>query len=153
MVYQSRAWAHVKWEEDVASRAKAQQKHDQKLSREMKSDREEGSHPKPAKESNNKSMGIYQNRPLDGAEGMMGQQVKWRQKMKTSDSNRNPNRWCDVHSDHGKKTEHYVALRIEVNELLRKGHLREFISNKAKNLLNKDTANQPTKAVLASPPR
>ena len=71
MVYQSRAWAHVKWEEDVASRAKAQQKHDQKLSREMKSDREEGSHPKSAKESNNKSMGIYQNRPLDGAEGMV----------------------------------------------------------------------------------
>ena len=83
----------------------------------------------------------------------MGQQVKWRQKMKTSDSNRNPNLWCDVHSDHGKKTEHYVALRIEVNELLRKGHLKEFISNKAKNLLNKDTANQPTEAVLASPPR
>ncbi|KAF3513175.1 hypothetical protein F2Q69_00006616 [Brassica cretica] len=42
---------------------------------------------------------------------------------------------------------------MEVNELLMKGHLREFISDKAKSLLNKDTENQPTKAVPASPQR
>nr|VDD24388.1 unnamed protein product [Brassica oleracea] len=33
----------------------------------------------------------------------MGQQIK------TFDSNRNPNRWCDFHSDHGHKTEDCVA--------------------------------------------
>ncbi|KAF3570282.1 hypothetical protein F2Q69_00059472 [Brassica cretica] len=82
----------------------------------------------------------------------MEQQVKWPQKMKTSGSNKNPNRWCDFHSDHSHKTEDCVALRIDVNELLRKGHLKEFLSDKAKNLLNKYTANQPTEAVPASPP-
>ena len=80
----------------------------------------------------------------------MGQQVKWPQKIKTSDSNRNPNRWCDFHSDHGHKTEDCVALRIEVKELLKKGHLREFLFDKAKNLLSKNTTNQPTEVTPAS---
>ena len=107
----SRAWAHVKWEEDVAGWAKAQHKQDQKLPRQMKSDRDEGSHPKSARELSNKSRGRYQNRPLDRAEGMavktwpnishlsiskpelinvlrqMDQHVKWLQKMMTSDFN------------------------------------------------------------------
>ncbi|KAF3580893.1 hypothetical protein DY000_02030947 [Brassica cretica] len=107
----SRAWAQVKWEEDVASRAK--------------------------------------NRPIEKAEGMavstwldishlsisrpelinvlrqMGQQVKCPQKMKAPDSFRNPGFWCDFHRDHGHKTEDCVALKIEVNEFLKKGHLRD----------------------------
>ncbi|KAF2609202.1 hypothetical protein F2Q68_00043105 [Brassica cretica] len=87
----SRAWAQVKWEEGVASRAKAQPKQDQK----------------------------FQYRPLEKGEGMsvstwpdishlskstpelvkvlrhMGQQVKWPQKMKAPDSFLNPSLWCD----------------------------------------------------------
>ena len=55
----------------------------------------------------------------------MGQQVKWSEKMKAPDSFRNPNRWSEFHNDQGQKTEDCVALRIEVNELLKKGHLRE----------------------------
>ncbi|KAF3574692.1 hypothetical protein F2Q69_00059469 [Brassica cretica] len=55
----SRAWAQVKWEEEVASRAKAQQKQDQKLAKQPKSDRDEGSHLKPAREKGNKSRGRY----------------------------------------------------------------------------------------------
>ena len=54
----------------------------------------------------------------------MGKQVKWPQKMKAPDSFRNPGFWCDFHPDHGHKTEDCVALKIEVNELLKKGHLR-----------------------------
>ncbi|KAF2605891.1 hypothetical protein F2Q68_00043873 [Brassica cretica] len=65
---------------------------------------------------------------LDAMQSMMGQQVKWPQKMKAPDSFRNPGFWCDFHRDHGHKTEDCVALKIEVNELLRKGHLREFLS-------------------------
>ena len=37
----SRAWAQVKWEEDVASRAKAQKKQDQKAIRQDQNDRDE----------------------------------------------------------------------------------------------------------------
>ena len=54
---------------------------------------------------------------------LMGQQVKWPPKMKAPDSFLNPELFCDFHSDHGHKTEDFIALRIEVNELLQKGHL------------------------------
>ncbi|KAF3531421.1 hypothetical protein DY000_02039528 [Brassica cretica] len=112
----------------------------------------------------------YQNRPIEKAEGMavstwpdishlsvsrpklinvlrqMGQQVKWPQKMKAPDSFRNPGFWCDFHRDHGHKTEDCVALKIDVNELLRKGQLREFLSEKAKSHLSKETTGKPTEA-------
>ncbi|KAF3523393.1 hypothetical protein F2Q69_00046068 [Brassica cretica] len=83
----------------------------------------------------------------------MGQQVKWPQKMKAPDSFRNPGLWCDFHRDHVHKTEDCVALRIEVNELLQKGHLREFLSEKAKNHLNKEVPAKSAGAIPASQPR
>ena len=46
-----------------------------------------------------------------------------------------------------------VALKIEVNELLKKGHLREFLSEKAKSHLSKETTGKPTEAAPVSPPR
>ncbi|XP_048613348.1 uncharacterized protein LOC125587197 [Brassica napus] len=83
----------------------------------------------------------------------MGQQVKWPQKMKPPDSFRNPGPWCDFHRDNGHKTEDCVALKIEVNELLKKGHLREFLSETAKSHLGKETTGKPTEAAPVSPPR
>ena len=73
--------------------------------------------------------------------------------MKAPDSFRNPGLWCNFHRDHGHKTEDCAALRIEVNELLKNGYLREFLSEKAKSYLNKETSGKPTEAVPASPPR
>ncbi|KAF3580971.1 hypothetical protein DY000_02030831 [Brassica cretica] len=46
-----------------------------------------------------------------------------------------------------------VALKIEVNELLRKGYLREFLSEKAKSHLSKEATGKPTEAAPVSPPR
>ncbi|XP_056843221.1 uncharacterized protein LOC130495747 [Raphanus sativus] len=173
----SRAWAQVRWEEDVASRAKAYPKHDQKPSKPTRNDRDESFHPKSAKETNNPGRGRYQNRPLPRSKGMMvstwpdishlaitkpeligvlrkmGPQVKWPPKMKASEANRNPKRWCKFHSDHGHTTEDCIALKIEVAELLKKGHLREFLSDKAKNFLNKEGPGLPTKAAPALPPQ
>ncbi|KAF3560847.1 hypothetical protein DY000_02015830 [Brassica cretica] len=83
----------------------------------------------------------------------MGQQVKWPHKMKAHDSFWNPGFWCDFHQDHGHKTEDCIALKIEVNDLLRKGHLREFLSEKAKSHLSKETTGKPTEAAPVSPPR
>ncbi|KAF2548800.1 hypothetical protein F2Q70_00022340 [Brassica cretica] len=71
--------------------------------------------------------------------------------MKAPDSFRNPGLWCDFHRDQGHRTEDCVALRIEVNELLKKGHLREFLSVKAKSHLCKEVTGKPTEAVPASP--
>ncbi|XP_013632786.1 PREDICTED: uncharacterized protein LOC106338321 [Brassica oleracea var. oleracea] len=123
-------------------------------------------------------MGRYQQyRPLDRAEGMavstwpdishlsiskpalvnvlrqMDQHVKWPQKMTSPDSHGNPNWWCDFHNDHSHKTEDCIELRIEVNELLKKRHPMEFLSDKAKNLLNKDATKQSAKSVPASAPQ
>uniref|UniRef100_A0A0D3BVE8 Retrotransposon gag domain-containing protein n=1 Tax=Brassica oleracea var. oleracea TaxID=109376 RepID=A0A0D3BVE8_BRAOL len=94
----------------------------------------------------------------------IGQQVKWPQKIKAPDSFRNHGFWspvsfqnlgfwCDCHRDHGHKTEDCIALKIELNELVRKGHLREFLSEKAKSHLSKETTGKPTEAAPVSPPR
>ncbi|KAF3515417.1 hypothetical protein F2Q69_00006889 [Brassica cretica] len=83
----------------------------------------------------------------------MGQQVKWPQKMKAPDSFRNPGFWCDFHRDHGHITEDRVTLKIEVNDLPKKGHLREFLSEEAKSHLSKETMGKPTEAARVSPPR
>ncbi|KAF2561547.1 hypothetical protein F2Q70_00017780 [Brassica cretica] len=73
--------------------------------------------------------------------------------MKALDSFRNPELCCDFHRDHGHKTEDCIALRIEVNKLLQKGHLREFLSEKAKAHLSKETAEKTKGAAPTSPLR
>ncbi|KAF2587922.1 hypothetical protein F2Q70_00038605 [Brassica cretica] len=159
----SRAWAHVKWEEDVASRAKAQQKQDPEAIRPDRTERDKKPSPRSARDSGNRNRGRYQNQPIEKAEGIavstwpdishlsvsrpepinvlrqMGQQVKWPQKMKAPDSFWNTGFRYDFHRDHGHKTEDCAALKIKVNELLRKGHLRVFLSEKAKSYLSKET--------------
>ncbi|XP_056856078.1 uncharacterized protein LOC130505482 [Raphanus sativus] len=173
----SRAWAQVRWEEDVASRAKTYPKYDYKSSNPTRNDRDEPTHPKSARETSNPSRGRYQHRPLPRSERMMvstwpdishlaiskpeligvqrqmGPQVKWPPKMKVSETNQNPKRWCEFHSDHGHTTEDCIALKMEVAELLKKGYLREFLSEKAKNLLNKEGPGLPTEATPALPPQ
>ncbi|XP_048613390.1 uncharacterized protein LOC106378400 [Brassica napus] len=135
----SRAWAQVKWEEDVASRTKAQPKQDQKSARSDQGNRDERSSQRATKDSGNRNQGRFQYRPLEKEEGMsvstwpdishlsistpelvnvlrhMCQQVKWPQKMK--------------------------------------GHLREFLSEKAKNHLNKEVPAKSAGVIPASPPR
>ncbi|XP_048613372.1 uncharacterized protein LOC125587210 [Brassica napus] len=142
----SRAWAQVKWEEDVASRAKVQQKQDPKTIRPDQTEQDEKPSQRPTRDSGNRNRGRYQNRPIEKVEGMavstwpdishllvstpelinvlrqMGQQVKWPQKMKASDSFRNPGFW-------------------------------EFLSEKAKSHLSKETAGKPTEAAPVSPPQ
>ncbi|XP_048604963.1 uncharacterized protein LOC125582348 [Brassica napus] len=173
----SRAWAQVKWEEDVASRTKAQPKQDKRSARSDRGDREERSSQKRSKDSGSRNRGRFQYWPLEKEEGMsvstwpdishhsistpelvntlrqMGQQVKWPPKMKAPDSFRNPGLWCDFHREHGYKTEDCVALKIEVNELLQKGHLREFLSQKAKAHLSKEASGKSKGDAPSSPPR
>ncbi|XP_013727567.1 uncharacterized protein LOC106431304 [Brassica napus] len=174
----SRAWTEVKWEEDVASRAKAQPKQDQRSARSDREDPDEGP-PKrdPITLVVETRAGSSISLMREKEEGMsvstwpdishlsistpelvstrrqMGQQVKWPPKMKAPDSFWSPELWCDFHRDHGHKTEDCIALRIEVNELLHKGHLQEFLSEKAKAHLSKETGGKFKGAAPASPPR
>ncbi|XP_013704147.1 uncharacterized protein LOC106407833 [Brassica napus] len=57
----SRAWAQVKWEEDVASCAKAQQKQDPKTIGPDRTDRDKKPSQRPARDSRNRNRGRYQN--------------------------------------------------------------------------------------------
>ena len=81
----------------------------------------------------------------------IGQQVKWPQKMKTPDLFPEPWLLVRLPPHHGHKTEDYVALKIEVNKLLRQGNLREFLSEKAKSHLSNETTGKPTEAAPVSP--
>ncbi|KAF3561109.1 hypothetical protein DY000_02014330 [Brassica cretica] len=127
----SRTGAQVKWEEDVASRAKAQLKQEPKAVR-------------PDRTSETKS--LLQDQPgipgiksgedtkTDRSRRQKGGQcprVKLPQKMKAPDSFWNPGLWCVARSQ--------------------KGHLREFLSEKAKSHLSKETTGKPTEAAPQRP--
>ncbi|KAF3539667.1 hypothetical protein F2Q69_00022704 [Brassica cretica] len=60
----------VKWEEDVATRAKAQCKQDPKTIRPHRPERDEKPSHRPARDSGNRNHVRYQNRPIEKAEGM-----------------------------------------------------------------------------------
>ncbi|KAF3558251.1 hypothetical protein F2Q69_00013882 [Brassica cretica] len=137
--------AQVKWEEDIASRAKAQQKPDPKTIRPDRTELDEKPFQRPAMDSGNQNRGRYHNRPIEKAEGMA------------------VSTWPDISHLSVSRPELINVLRqmgqqdcviqkIEVNELLKKGHLREFLSEKAKSHLSKETTGKPTEAAPVSPP-
>ncbi|XP_013708892.1 uncharacterized protein LOC106412534 [Brassica napus] len=134
----SRAWAQVKWEEDVDSRSKAQQKQDPKTIRPDRTERDEKPSQRPARDSGNQKRGRYQNRPIEKTEGMA------------------VSTWPDISHLSVSRVELINVLKQmgqQVNELLKKGHLREFLSEKAKGHLSKETTGKPTEAAPVSPPR
>ncbi|XP_070020586.1 uncharacterized protein [Nicotiana sylvestris] len=59
--------------------------------------------------------------------------TRWPRPIKTDPSQRNPNLMCKYHGTHGHRTEDCRKLREEVARLFNEGHLREFLSDRAKN--------------------
>ncbi|KAF2533538.1 hypothetical protein F2Q70_00029876 [Brassica cretica] len=66
----SRAWAQVKWEEDVASHAKAQPKQEQRSARSDRGDRDEISSQRGSKDFGSRNRGRFQYRPQEKEEGI-----------------------------------------------------------------------------------
>ncbi|KAK0591839.1 hypothetical protein LWI29_009079 [Acer saccharum] len=62
----------------------------------------------------------------------MGKSVKWPRKMNALPEHRDSKIRCEFHGDHGHRTEDCIALKFEVAELLKRGHLREFLTDKGK---------------------
>ncbi|KAK0570777.1 hypothetical protein LWI29_006363 [Acer saccharum] len=62
----------------------------------------------------------------------MGKSIKWPWKMNALPEHRDPKLRCEFHGDHGHRTEDCIALKFEVAELLKQGHLREFLTDKGK---------------------
>ncbi|XP_070023044.1 uncharacterized protein [Nicotiana sylvestris] len=59
--------------------------------------------------------------------------TKWPRPIQTDPSQRNPNLMCKYHGTHGHRTEDCRNLREEVAWLFNEGHLRKFLSDRAKN--------------------
>ncbi|XP_070041050.1 uncharacterized protein [Nicotiana tomentosiformis] len=67
--------------------------------------------------------------------------------MRSDPSQRDPNLWCEYHGKNGHQIGDCRYLREEVETLLKNGHLRELLSDRAKNNYghNRDNA-EPSKA-------
>nr|XP_016484425.1 PREDICTED: uncharacterized protein LOC107804970 [Nicotiana tabacum] len=69
-------------------------------------------------------------------------ETKWPKPIQTDHSQRNPNLMCKYHGTHGHRTEDCRQLREEVARLFNEGHIREFLSDRAKNHFRERNANR-----------
>ena len=60
----------------------------------------------------------------------MGNTVRWPGKMVVPSDKRDASKWCDFHGYHGHRTEDCIALKLEVVELLKRGHLKDLLTDK-----------------------
>ncbi|XP_016456420.1 uncharacterized protein LOC107780403 [Nicotiana tabacum] len=68
-------------------------------------------------------------------------------------SQRDTNLWCEYHETHGHRTGDCRHLREVVATLLKNGHLREFLSDWAKNNYSRNRDNAEPSKIGADPPR
>ncbi|XP_016489158.2 uncharacterized protein LOC107809076 [Nicotiana tabacum] len=67
-------------------------------------------------------------------------------------SQRDPNLWCEFHGTHGHRSKDCQHLREEVAVLLKNGHLREFLSDRAKiNYGKNQDTGETAKLAVGSP--
>ena len=76
----------------------------------------------------------------------MGNAVRWPRKSSDLDPMRDNTQWCEYHADHGHTTANSIALRLEVAELIKRGHLQDLLIDKEKNTIaNRDNrADEPS---------
>ncbi|XP_038699466.1 uncharacterized protein LOC119996767 [Tripterygium wilfordii] len=79
----------------------------------------------------------------------MGSEVKWPPK-KEAEGWKDPKKWCDFHQDIGHTTPDCRGLRYEVDYLLKRGHLRELLSERGRAIWEKRKVDDPE--ALPPPP-
>ncbi|XP_070056468.1 uncharacterized protein [Nicotiana tomentosiformis] len=79
-------------------------------------------------------------------------EVRFPRPMKFDPSQRDPNLWCEYHGTNGHQTRDCRHLREEVATLLKNGHLREFLSNRAKNNYGRNRGDAETSKAGEEPP-
>ncbi|KAH6757750.1 hypothetical protein C2S51_038658 [Perilla frutescens var. frutescens] len=71
----------------------------------------------------------------------LGSTVKWLPKMRSPDHERDRIKYCEFHKDHGHRTDDCIALHREVIDLLKRGHLKDLLTDKGKQTFNKNDEN------------
>ncbi|GAV83431.1 LOW QUALITY PROTEIN: hypothetical protein CFOL_v3_26878, partial [Cephalotus follicularis] len=57
--------------------------------------------------------------------------LQWPEKLRTPAENRNMEKYCRYHRDHGHDTEECRQLKNQIKDLIRKGHLRKYVDRDA----------------------
>ncbi|XP_070034776.1 uncharacterized protein [Nicotiana tomentosiformis] len=73
--------------------------------------------------------------------------------MRSDSSQRDPDLWCEYHRANGHRTWDCQHLREEVATLLKNGHLREFLSDRAKNNYGRNRDNAESSKAGEEAPR
>ncbi|XP_031262796.1 uncharacterized protein LOC116120964 [Pistacia vera] len=73
----------------------------------------------------------------------MGSAVKWPGKL-NPEARRDTTKWCEFHDDHSHNTTDCMALRLEVAALLKRGHLRDLLTDKGKNTISQKGSKEPS---------
>ncbi|XP_031283690.1 uncharacterized protein LOC116142413 [Pistacia vera] len=73
----------------------------------------------------------------------MGSTVKWPGKL-NPEVRKDTTKWCEFHDDHGHNTADCVALWLEVVALLKKGQLRDLLTDKGKNIVSQKSSKEPS---------
>ena len=79
----------------------------------------------------------------------MGNTIRCPRKSNNQDPKRDTTKYCEFHGAHSHSTLDCIALRFEVADLLKKGHLHDLLFDKGKNTLaQRDARNddQPTES-------
>ncbi|XP_056694810.1 uncharacterized protein [Spinacia oleracea] len=82
----------------------------------------------------------------------VGGTVRWPRKSDGPDSMKDMSKWCDFHRDNGHTTEECISLKKEVAYLLKRGHLKELLSDKGKETFTKENTTQPSPATSSDRP-
>ncbi|XP_031272267.1 uncharacterized protein LOC116130681 [Pistacia vera] len=73
----------------------------------------------------------------------MGSTIKWSGKL-NPEARRDKTKWCEFHGDYGHNTANYIALRLEVATLLKRGHLQDLLTDKGKNTISQKSSKEPS---------
>ncbi|XP_031280937.1 uncharacterized protein LOC116139397 [Pistacia vera] len=82
----------------------------------------------------------------------MGSTVKWPSKL-NPEARRDKTKWYEFHGDHGHNTADCIALQLEATALLKRGHLRDLLTDKGKNTISHKSSKEPSPPLREPTPK
>ncbi|KAL5852575.1 hypothetical protein ACOSQ3_007693 [Xanthoceras sorbifolium] len=142
-----KSWTQIKWEEDEVNYTPSScNRNDERCSRRV--ERKSAEHRPEPYPTNRPPRQPERTRarvpeynlsitPVEAVAAIqnLGNSVKWPERMLSLADKRDLTKWCDFHGDHSYRTEDCIALKFEVVKLLKRGHLKEHLTDKGKNTL------------------